>query len=105
VARDLKHFIGHVPKVWKTVRQALARQDAAALLAAVGGVPVEEIAPQQRKDWEEYRQFLKRHQRHLEDYRKVLQAAGVDTSGMRPMGSAGSPREEDQKRFQGKGSF
>jgi hypothetical protein len=35
-----------------------------------------------------YKQFLKRHQEHLEDYRKVLQAAGIDTRGMRPMGSA-----------------
>jgi hypothetical protein len=87
VARDLKRFVGHLPKVWKDVRQSLARQDAAALLAVVEIVPAEDIEPEQRKDWEEYKQFLKRHRKHLEDYRKTLQAAGIDTSGMRPMGS------------------
>jgi len=77
-----------LPKVWKDVRQSLARQDAAALLTAVESVSAEDIAPKQRKDWEEYKQFLKQHRKHLEDYRKTLQAAGIDTSGMRPMGSA-----------------
>lgn len=88
VARDLRRWVGHVPKVWKEVRQSLARQDAAALLTAVESVSAEDIAPQQRKDWEDYKQFLQRHRKHLEDYRKTLQAAGIDTSGMRPMGSA-----------------
>ncbi len=88
VARDLQRFVGHLPKVWKDVRQSLARQDAAALLTAVESVSAEDIAPKQRKDWEEYKQFLKQHRKHLEDYRKTLQAAGIDTSGMRPMGSA-----------------
>jgi hypothetical protein len=54
VARDLKRFVGHLPKEWKAVRQALERQDVAALLAAVEGVPVEGIVPQQRTDWEEF---------------------------------------------------
>jgi hypothetical protein len=88
VARELQRFVGQMPKVWEEVRRSLARQDAAALLAAVESVPMEDIAQEQRKDWEQYKAFLKRHRKHLEDYRKALQAAGLDTSAMRPMGSA-----------------
>ena len=88
VARDLKRFVGHLPKVWTDAKQSLARQDAAGLLAAVESVSEQDIAPEQRKDWERYKRFLKQHRKHLEDYRKTLQAAGIDTSGMRPMGSA-----------------
>jgi len=88
VARDLKRFVGHLPKVWTTVRQALAKQDAGALLAAVEAVKVVEIPEENREAWEAYKSFLKRHRTHLDDYRKVLRAEGIDTIDMRPMGSA-----------------
>jgi hypothetical protein len=88
VARDLKRFVGHLPKVWTTVRQALAKQDADALLTAVEAVKVVEIAEENREAWEAYKSFLRRHRIHLDDYRKILRAEGIDTSDMRPMGSA-----------------
>ena len=88
VARDLKRFVGHLPKIWKDARQALARQDPAALMAAVERVAIEEIAPDKREAWSAYKSFLRRHRKHLEDYRKTLEANGIDTTGMRPMGSA-----------------
>jgi len=88
VARELKRFVGHLPKVWETLRRSLAKQDATTLLAAVENVSEQEVPEENRTDWEQYKSFLKRHQKHLEDYRKTLQAQGIDTSGMRPMGSA-----------------
>jgi len=88
VAQELRRFVGHLPEVWHRARQALAQQDAEALLAAVECVSEREIVAEQREEWRKYRSFLKRHQPHLVDYRKVLQAEGIDTSGMRPMGAA-----------------
>ena len=88
VARDLKRFVGHLPNVWKAARLALARQDPAALLKAVERVPIEAIAPERQEEWTAYQSFLRRHREHLEDYRKRLEANGIDTTGMRPMGSA-----------------
>jgi len=98
VARDLKRFVGHLPKVWETVRQSLAKQNAAALLATVEGVSEQEMAEENRKDWKLYKRFLKRHQDHLDDYRNTLQAQGIDTSSMRPMGSAESQMRIFAKR-------
>ena len=95
VARDLKGFVGHKPEVWEQIRQALGKQDAAALLQAVEGVMEQEIAEEHRKDWRRYKSFLKRHEKHLNDYRAVLRAHGIDTRGMRPMGSA----EAQMRRF------
>lgn len=88
VARELKRFVGHLPKVWREVRSALAKQDATALMAAIEGVAEVEIAEEHRQEWRAYRSYLKQHKSHLEDYRKTLRAHGIDTSGMRPMGSA-----------------
>jgi len=98
VARDLKRFVGHLPKVWETVRRSLAKQDAAALMAAVEGVAEHEIAEEYRRDWKQYKSYLKRHEKHLDDYRKTLQAKGIDTSGMCPMGSAESQMRIFAKR-------
>ncbi|GCL72052.1 hypothetical protein PN4B1_19690 [Paenibacillus naphthalenovorans] len=98
VARDLKRFVGHLPSVWEAVRQSLAKQDAAALMTAVEGVTEQEIAAEYRKDWKQYKSYLKRHQKHLDDYRKTLQAKGIDTSAMRPMGSAESQMRVFAKR-------
>jgi hypothetical protein len=98
VARDLKRFVGHLPKVWETVRRSLAKQDAAALIAALESVAEQEIAEENRKDWKQYKSYLKRHEKHLDDYRKTLQVKGIDTSGMRPMGSAESQMRIFAKR-------
>ena len=97
VARDLKRFVGHLP-VWADARKALAKQDAAALMKAVEGVAEQDIAEEQRKDWKQYNSYLKRHEKHLDDYRKTLRAHGIDTSEMRPMGSAESQMRIFAKR-------
>ena len=57
-------------------------------MAAVESVAIEEIASDKRDEWTAYKSFLRRHRKHLEDYRKTLEANGIDTTGMRPMGSA-----------------
>jgi hypothetical protein len=98
VARDIKRFVGHLPSVWEAVRRSLAKQDAAALMAAVEGVAEHEIAEEHRRDWKQYKGYLKRHQKHLDDYRKTLRANGIDTSAMRPMGSAESQMRVFAKR-------
>lgn len=98
VARDLKRFVGHLPRVWEAVRNALAKPDAAALLAAVESVADQEIAQEYRQDWNAYKDYLQRHRKHLDDYRKTLQEKGIDTSAMRPMGSAESQMRIFAKR-------
>jgi hypothetical protein len=88
VARELRRFLGHLPKTWPTVQKSLASFDTDTLLTTVESVPEEKILEEHRNEWREYVAYLRRHQRHLIDYRKVLCEAGIDTTGMRPMGSA-----------------
>ncbi|MGG4033381.1 ISLre2 family transposase, partial [Paenibacillus cisolokensis] len=59
VARDLKRFVGHLPSEWEAVRRSLAKQDAAALMAALEGVAEHEIAEEQRREWKQYKGYLK----------------------------------------------
>jgi len=98
VARELRRFLGHLPKAWQTVRQALAAFDSAALFAAVESVPEEKIREENRNEWRKYVAYLRQHRRHLIDYREVLREAGIDTTGMRPMGSAESQMRVMAKR-------
>ena len=88
VARELRRFLGQLPETWQTVRQALAAFEADILLTTVESVPEEKILEEHRNEWPKYVAYLRRHRRHLIDYRKVLGEAGIDTTGMRPMGSA-----------------
>ena len=88
VARDLKRFIGHLPEVWQRVRKMLAAGDGHGLAKLVREIDLETIANEQREEWRKYVGFIDQHAEHLTDYRQILQAHGIDTSGMRPMGSA-----------------
>jgi hypothetical protein len=88
VARELRRFLGHLPETWQKVRQTLAAFDADTLLATVDSVPEAKIPEVHRNEWRKYVAYLRRHRAHLIDYRKVLREAGIDTTGMRPMGSA-----------------
>ena len=98
VARDLKHYLRDLPTHWKAACRALAAYDPQGLLAAVDAVPSDRIREDSREDWERFKAFLHRHQSHLIDYRKVLEARGIDTKGMRPMGSAESQMRVFAKR-------
>ena len=103
VARELKRFLGHLPEVWGTVRQALAKSDADALLAAIEAVGEEEMPEAVREGWEPYKRFLRQHREHLRDYRDLLREKGIDTSGMRPMGSAEAQMRGFAQRTKGGG--
>jgi hypothetical protein len=98
VARDLKHYLRDLPTHWKAACRALAAYDPQGLLAAVDAVPSDRIREDWREDWERFKTFLHRHQSHLIDYREVLEARGIDTKGMRPMGSAESQMRVFAKR-------
>ena len=98
VARDLKQHLRDHPAHWNAVRRALASYDAQGLLAAVDAVPAEKIRHDRRAEWEKFKAFLHRHEKHLVDYRKVLEAHGLDVTGMRPMGSAESQMRVFAKR-------
>lgn len=98
VARDLRHYLHHLPTQWNAVRRALAAYDVQGLLSVVDAVTEESIREDRRKDWKQFKAFLHRHKQHLLDYRKVLEAHGVDVSGMRPMGSAESQMRVFAKR-------
>ncbi|MDQ0339500.1 hypothetical protein J2S00_002288 [Caldalkalibacillus uzonensis] len=88
VVRELRRYVGHLPKVWKAIRKSLASFDADMLLETLAAVPETQIAEEWREEWRKYRAFLKHHREHLRDYRDKLRKAGIDTSKMRPMGSA-----------------
>ena len=103
VARELKRFLGHLPEVWRTVRQALAKQDADALLSAVEAVEEKAIPREVRKEWVKYKRYLRQHREHLRDYRDLLREKGIDTSGMRPMGSAEAQMRLFAQRTKGGG--
>lgn len=98
VVRDLRRYLKPLPARWKAVRKAMDAYDPEALLAVVEAVREEDMPEVDREEWAAYKAFLRRHQDHLRDYRRVLQEAGVDTSGMRPMGSAESQMRVMAKR-------
>lgn len=104
VARSLRRFLQQEPEAWRKARRALAAGDADGLLAVVEAVSEERVPDRWRAEWEAYRAYLRRHRAHLVDYRKVLQAAGIDTTGMRPMGSAEAQMRVMAKRTKG-GSY
>lgn len=90
VARELKRYVGHMPKTWETVRKSIATIKSDTLFYTLASVPETKITEKWQEDWRKYREFLERHREHLRDYRGTLRKAGIDTSGMRPMGSAES---------------
>ncbi len=98
VARELKHGLRELPVHWKAVRRALAAYDPQGLFAAMDAIPKESIPEDRRTDWERLKGFLRGHEKHLVDYRKILAANGIDTTGMRPMGSAESQMRVFAKR-------
>lgn len=103
VARELKRYVGRLPKTWEKVRKALATFDPDTLLETLAAVPETKIAEEWREEWRKYRAFLERHREHLRDYRETLRNAGIDTSGMRPMGSAEAQIRIMAKRTKGGG--
>jgi hypothetical protein len=92
-----------LPKTWEKVRKALATFDPDTLLETLAAVPETKIAEEWREEWRKYRAFLERHREHLRDYRETLRNAGIDTSGMRPMGSAEAQIRIMAKRTKGGG--
>ncbi|GGK37030.1 hypothetical protein GCM10010965_32400 [Caldalkalibacillus thermarum] len=58
------------------------------MLETLAAVPETQIAEEWREEWRKYRAFLEHHREHLRDDRDKLRKAGIDTSKMRPMGSA-----------------
>lgn len=98
IARDLKQYLRDLPTHWQAARRALAAYNPQELLAAVDAVPGDQIRKDWRGDWERFKAFLRVHEKHLIDYRKPLEAHGIDTKGMRPMGSAESQMRVFAKR-------
>ena len=102
VARDLKRFVGHLPKVWEASRTVVGETRCGRLADGRGACAEQEIAPEKQEEWTAYKSFLRRHAKHLEDYRK-------STSGERDRherdaadGKCGSPdadiRQTDEAR-------
>lgn len=98
VARELKRYLRELPAHWQAARQALAAYDPQALMAAVEAVPVDQLSSDLHEGWERFKAFLRQHENHLIDYRKVLKANGLEVKGMRPMGSAESQMRTFAKR-------
>lgn len=98
VARDIKRYLRDLPAPLKAARKALAAYDPERLLAVIGSVNSESIRVEWHEDWERFKAFLRRHEEHLLDYRTILNEEGIDTAGMRPMGSAESQMRVFAKR-------
>ncbi|AQS57478.1 ISLre2 family transposase [Novibacillus thermophilus] len=88
VARELRNYVGHLPGQWRRIRKALAEYDVPPLLSALEQVADTDIPTEKRTGYRQYVRYLQRNQDDLRDYREVLRQAGLDTTGMRPMGSA-----------------
>jgi hypothetical protein len=98
VARDLRRYLKDLPDRWDAAYQALKAYDPKALLGVLETVGKEDMPEEYWEDWGKFKAFLKRHREHLRDYRTKLREAGIDTSGMRPMGSAESQMQVMAKR-------
>ncbi|MBN3585346.1 UPF0236 family protein, partial [Algoriphagus aestuarii] len=82
------NYVGHLPGQWRRIRKALAEYDVPPLLSALEQVADTDIPTEKRTGYRQYVRYLQRNQDDLRDYREVLRQAGLDTTGMRPMGSA-----------------
>lgn len=66
----------------------MAEYDVEALLTEIRQVSDTDLPEEKRKSFRQYIRYLNHHREHLRDYREILREAGVDITGMRPMGSA-----------------
>jgi hypothetical protein len=88
VVRELRSYVGHLPETWRRIRKALAEYDVGTLLTELKQVADTDIPAEKRAAFGQYVRYLQRNREHLRDYREVLRQAGLETAGMRPMGSA-----------------
>lgn len=88
VVRELRSYVGHLPERWRRIRRALAEYDVATLFAELKQISLTDLPSEKRAAFRQYIRYLHRNRDHLRDYREVLRHAGVETEGMRPMGSA-----------------
>lgn len=103
VVRDLRRYLRDFPSSWKAARKALNEYDPEAFIAVLEAVDHSSMLEHVREDWIKYKRFIRQHKEHLLDYRKVLQSHGVDTTGMRAMGSAESQMSVLAQRTKGGG--
>lgn len=87
VARDIRSLLRKHPR-YRQMQKALASYDSQKLLAelnsAVGTLETDE----QEERLHQLIGHLEKHADSLKDYREWLKEQGIDTTGMRPMGSA-----------------
>lgn len=98
ILREMRSFLRDRPLTWKALRQALKTQDLPSLFHLLEQIPHEWIDEERREGWARFKAFLYHHREHLKDYRIQLREAGVDTTGMRRMGSAESQMRVMAKR-------
>lgn len=101
VYRDLRTFLQDHPSIWRKARESLDQYDPDQLFEVLGALPDEAMREEWQEDWRAYKAFLFQHHEHLKDYRKALHQRGIDTTGMRPMGSAESQMNVIAKRTKG----
>lgn len=89
VARDIKHLFRDHPQE-RVIKQALAKNEVELFLLHLTSAQGTFEDPEKEEDLERLIAHLTENQQGLCDYRKVLQSEGIDTTGMRPMGSAES---------------
>jgi hypothetical protein len=98
VARDIRALLKEHAR-YRHIQIALKNYDADQLLlelhSAIGTLETEEAEGR----LEALIQFLEKHKKGLMDYRKWLREQGVDTTGMRPMGSAEATMSVFAKRL------
>ncbi|MCF6093923.1 ISLre2 family transposase, partial [Microaerobacter geothermalis] len=98
VARDIRSIFRDHPR-YRKIRKALAAYDGKKLIlelnSAVGTLDTEA----KEKRLEELIKQLEQYPEALGDYRKWLMERGVDTAGMRPMGSAEATMSVFAKRL------
>lgn len=87
----------------KRVYEAADANDPSAMLAAIAKAEKAETDVEKQEEIAGLREFILENQEAFRDYRDRLQEKGVDTSGMRPMGSAESNMNLMSKRLKKNG--
>src|SRR5690606_10494453 len=99
-ARELRGLFREHPR-YRALRVAATEYDAEHHLVDVTSAVGTMATDQQEEALEQLLQFLEGHQEALTDYRGWLQAQGVDTRGLYPMGSAEATMRVFAKRLKG----
>ncbi|QZT32998.1 ISLre2 family transposase [Caldalkalibacillus thermarum TA2.A1] len=98
LAREIRRLCRKHPR-YRQMQEALEAYDSQRLLTELNSAVGTLQTAEQEARLEQLIQQIEKHPQAVEDYRQWLQEQGIDTTGMRPMGSAESTMHVFAKRL------